>query len=209
MDKPQLDDEDVSHANSLSELKAEAEHCTRCHLYKNATQTVFGEGPQRADVVLVGEQPGDKEDLAGRPFVGPAGAVLDKSLAQAHIDRNRCYVTNTVKHFKFEPRGKRRLHSKPNATEIRICSWWLKNELELIRPKIVVALGATAAGFLVGNSVRITKDRRKIFHPEGLPPVLVTIHPSYILRIREREQASAEMREFVRDLAEIAKYFPA
>jgi DNA polymerase len=209
MDKPQLYDEDVSHANSLSELKAEAEHCTRCHLYKNATQTVFGEGPQRADVVLVGEQPGDKEDLAGRPFVGPAGAVLDKSLAQAHIDRNRCYVTNTVKHFKFEPRGKRRLHSKPNATEIRICSWWLKNELELIRPKIVVALGATAAGFLVGNSVRITKDRRKIFHPEGLPPVLVTIHPSYILRIREREQASAEMREFVRDLAEIAKYFPA
>ncbi|MBB3236264.1 UdgX family uracil-DNA binding protein [Phyllobacterium endophyticum] len=209
MDKPHLYEEDVSHADSLSELKAEAEHCTRCHLYRNATQTVFGEGPQRADVVLVGEQPGDKEDLAGRPFVGPAGAVLNKSLAEAHIDRNRCYVTNTVKHFKFEPRGKRRLHSKPNATEIRICSWWLKNELELIRPKIVVALGATAAGFLVGNSVRITKDRRKIFHPEGLPPVLVTIHPSYILRIREREQASAEMREFVRDLAEIAKYFSA
>ncbi|UXN62354.1 UdgX family uracil-DNA binding protein [Phyllobacterium zundukense] len=206
MDKPDLLESEHSAVNSLSELKSEAEHCRRCDLYKNATQTVFGEGSRDAETVLVGEQPGDKEDLAGRPFVGPAGIVLDRSLAEAGIERDRCYVTNTVKHFKFEPRGKRRLHSKPNAGEIRICSWWLRSELELIKPKIVVALGATAANCLVSKAVRITKDRRRIFHPEGLPPVLVTIHPSYILRIRDRDQADIETREFIRDLAEIRKF---
>jgi uracil-DNA glycosylase family protein len=206
MDKPYLLEDEGSAANSLRELKSEAEHCTRCDLYKNATQTVFGEGSRDAETVIVGEQPGDKEDLAGRPFVGPAGMVLDRSLVEAGIERDRCYVTNTVKHFKFEQRGKRRLHSKPNAGEIRICSWWLRSELELIKPKIVVALGATAANCLIGNAVRITKDRRRIFHPEGLPPVLVTIHPSYILRIRDRDQADFETREFIRDLAEIRKF---
>jgi uracil-DNA glycosylase len=206
MDKPYLLEGEGSTANSLSELRSEAEHCMRCDLYKNATQTVFGEGSGDAETVLVGEQPGDKEDIACRPFVGPAGAVLDKSLAAAGIERDRCYVTNTVKHFKFEPRGKRRLHSKPNAGEIRICSWWLRSELQLIKPKIVVALGATAANCLISSAVRITKDRRRIFHPEGLPPVLVTIHPSYILRIRDRDDADAETREFIRDLAEIKTF---
>lgn len=154
----------------------------------------------QAEIILIGEQPGDKEDLAGRPFVGPAGAVLNESLSRAGIDRERCYITNTVKHFKFTQRGKRRLHSKPNAGEIRQCAWWLRSELKLIEPKIIVALGATAAGYLVGKAVRITKDRGTIFRPQNLPPVLVTIHPSYILRMRDRHTANAEQIKFVHDL---------
>ena len=197
---------EASGATSLSELKSEAEACTRCDLYKHATQTVFGEGPQRADIVLVGEQPGDKEDLAGRPFVGPAGAVLDECLFKAEIERDRCYVTNTVKHFKFTQRGKRRLHARPNASEIRRCSWWLENELGLIKPKVTVALGGTAAAYLVGANVRITRDRGKIFRSGRKLPVLVTIYPSYILRIRDPSDAQIERRKFVKDLAQLKEF---
>lgn len=200
MDTFDLREGETANVGSLRELKAQAEHCKRCDLYKHATQTVFGEGPMQAEIVLIGEQPGDKEDLAGRPFVGPAGAVLNESLSRAGIDRERCYITNTVKHFKFTQRGKRRLHSKPNAGEIRQCAWWLRSELKLIEPKIIVALGATAAGYLVGKAVRITRDRGTIFRPQNLPPVLVTIHPSYILRIRDRHTANAEQIKFVHDL---------
>ncbi len=200
MDTFDLREGETANVGSLRELKAQAEHCKRCDLYKHATQTVFGEGPMQAEIVLIGEQPGDKEDLAGRPFVGPAGAVLNESLSRAGIDRERCYITNTVKHFKFTQRGKRRLHSKPNAGEIRTCAWWLRSELKLIEPKIIVALGTTAAGYLVGKAIRITKDRGTIFRPQNLPPVLVTIHPSYILRIRDRHAANAEQIKFVHDL---------
>ena len=194
---------EIPHARSLAELRAEADECRRCELYRYATRTVFGEGPSRATIVLVGEQPGDKEDLAGRPFVGPAGLVLDECLDAAKVDRDQCYVTNMVKHFKFLQRGKRRLHAKPNAREVERCSWWLNNELRLIRPKIVVALGATAATYLVGSSVRIIRDRGKLFENEALPPVLVTIHPSYILRIRDRGDAAAAKRAFIKDLGAI------
>lgn len=190
-------------AHSLTELKAEAEHCRRCDLYKHATQTVFGEGPQSAKIVLVGEQPGDREDLAGRPFVGPAGLVLNECLVQAHVERDQCYVTNAVKHFKFVKRGKRRLHAKPNAGEVERCSWWLKNELRLIDPKIVVALGGTAASYLVGGTIRVMRDRGKVFESKVFPPVLVTIHPSYILRIHDLDDAEAEKKSFIRDLSAI------
>ena len=203
MNKPDLTEGETASAKSLGELNGQARHCKRCDLYKHATQTVFGEGPEQADVVLVGEQPGDREDVVGRPFVGPAGAILNACLIMAGIDRDRCYITNTVKHFKFTQRGKRRLHSKPNAGEIQRCSWWLRSELKLIEPKIIVALGGTAAAHLRGKTVRITKDRGMIFHPENLPPVIVTIHPSYILRIRDRTAANAERMKFVQDLNQI------
>ncbi|SFI80158.1 DNA polymerase [Phyllobacterium sp. CL33Tsu] len=198
-----ITDGETPDAHSLSELKAEADHCRRCDLYKYATQTVFGEGPSRAKIVLVGEQPGDKEDLAGRPFVGPAGLVLDECLEEAAVDQDQCYVTNAVKHFKFEQRGKRRLHAKPNGGEIEACSWWLRNELRLIHPKIVVALGGTAASALLGSSVRVMRDRGKVVETTMFPPVLVTIHPSYILRIRDRADAAAEKKAFIKDLSAI------
>ncbi|RCW81849.1 uracil-DNA glycosylase family protein [Phyllobacterium bourgognense] len=152
MNKPDLIEGETASAKSLGELNGQAQHCKRCDLYKHATQTVFGEGPEQADVVLVGEQPGDREDVVGRPFVGPAGAILNASLIMAGIDRDRCYITNTVKHFKSTQRGKRRLHSKPNAGEIQRCSWWLRSELKLIEPKIIVALGGTAAAHLRGKT---------------------------------------------------------
>jgi uracil-DNA glycosylase family protein len=193
-------------ATTIAALRHDAESCERCDLYRHATQTVFGEGFQTASIVLVGEQPGDKEDLAGRPFVGPAGRVLDECLNEAGVDRSKCYVTNTVKHFKFSPRGKRRMHSKPNAGEIQRCSWWLTNELRIIKPKIVVALGATAASFLVGNTVRITRDRGTIFHPDKGMGVLVTVHPSYILRIRDKSAADKERAKLVEDFILLHQY---
>jgi uracil-DNA glycosylase family protein len=150
-------------AKDLPALHRQAETCERCDLYKNATQTVFGEGNAHAKIILVGEQPGDKEDIAGRPFVGPAGRLLDECLHEAGIDRSHCYVTNAVKHFKFEQRGKRRIHSKPNAGEIQRCAWWLGGELELLRPRLIVALGATALFTLMGRSVGLTKERAHIF----------------------------------------------
>ncbi|UWU18299.1 UdgX family uracil-DNA binding protein (plasmid) [Rhizobium sullae] len=191
---------ETADAKGLDDLKLQAETCTRCDLYKNATQLVFGEGPRTADIVLVGEQPGDREDLAGKPFVGPAGRLLDQCLEEAGVDRSRCYVTNAVKHFKFEPRGKRRMHSKPNAGEIQRCAWWLGAELEILQPKLVVALGATALYSLLGPKVKVTAERGRVLQPANHPPVLVTIHPSYLLRIRDEEDANVNRANFVKDL---------
>lgn len=193
-------------AEDLDQLKGQALHCTRCDLYKNATQLVFGEGPATADIVLVGEQPGDKEDLAGKPFVGPAGLLLDRCLDEAGVDRSRCYVTNAVKHFKFEPRGKRRLHAKPNAGEIQRCAWWLGAELEILQPELVVALGATALYSLLGPKVKLTAERGNILRLANYPPVLVTIHPSYLLRIRDEQDARANRKKFVLELAQAAAF---
>jgi DNA polymerase len=190
---------------SLSALKRDAAHCTRCPLYRHATQTVFGEGPARARFVLVGEQPGDMEDIAGKPFVGPAGQILDRALADAGIDRKTVYVTNAVKHFKFAPRGKRRIHSKPNASEIKACHPWLAGELAAIAPEFVVALGATAAQSLSGKAVAITKLRgREIAWSDGRRG-LATVHPSYLLRIPDAAAKAREYRKFVADLKLAAK----
>ncbi|YCI05483.1 UdgX family uracil-DNA binding protein [Ensifer sp. D2-11] len=191
-------------ATTIASLRRQAERCERCDLYKDATQLVFGEGPVDARVVLVGEQPGDREDLAGRPFVGPAGRILDECLHEAGIDRSECYLTNAVKHFKFEQRGKRRLHSRPNAGEIQACAWWLGAELGELRPEIVVALGATALMSLLGRSVGVTKNRGELLTAPGGFSVLVTIHPSYLLRIRGRSDPEAERARFVGDLAKVA-----
>ncbi|MGH6862517.1 MAG: UdgX family uracil-DNA binding protein [Phyllobacterium sp.] len=195
--------------SSISTLRDEAEACKRCDLYKNATQTVFGEGRDQARVVLVGEQPGDREDLAGKPFVGPAGTILDECLREAGIDRSLCYVTNAVKHFKFEQRGKRRMHARPNAGEIKQCAWWLGGELALLKPKLVVALGATALYCLMGRSIGLTKERGRIHRAVDGTPVLVTIHPSYLLRIRDHAGREQEKRNFIKDLARMSAYLPA
>src|SRR3954470_21717707 len=169
---------------TLKLLREEAAHCRACPLWKNATQTVFGEGPQHARLVLVGEQPGDKEDLAGKPFVGPAGKIMDRALKEAGIDRKQVYVTNSVKHFKWEPRGKRRIHKKPNSREIAACRPWLEAELRLVRPKLVVCLGATAAQTIFGPTFRVTRDRGKILNSDLVPncQVVATVHPSSLLR---------------------------
>ncbi|MEY9164428.1 uracil-DNA glycosylase family protein [Sinorhizobium fredii] len=197
---------EYAEAPSIAALRKQAEGCERCDLYKNATQLVFGEGPSKARVVLVGEQPGDREDLAGRPFVGPAGRILDECLHEAGIDRTSCYLTNAVKHFKFEQRGKRRLHSRPNAGEIQRCSWWLGAELEKLHPEVVVALGATALSSLLGRRAGVMKNRGDLIATPAGYPVLVTIHPSYLLRIQSREDAAAERDRFVKDLAKIAAH---
>jgi DNA polymerase len=186
-------------------LKDEAAHCTRCDLYKYATQTVFGEGSLKADILFVGEQPGDQEDLAGRPFVGPAGQVFDAALEEAGIDRARTYVTNAVKHFKFVQRGKRRLHSKPNGGEIQACRWWIDHERDLIKPPITVALGATAARSLIGKVVTISGTRGQPITLADGGECWVTIHPSFLLRIREEEDRHAERKRFVDDLKRIRK----
>ena len=186
-------------------LRDEAAHCTRCDLYKYATQTVFGEGPVNVSIVFVGEQPGDQEDLSGRPFVGPAGQLFDAALEEAGIDRARTYVTNAVKHFKFVQRGKRRLHNKPDGGEIAACRWWIDHERELIRPDLTVALGATAARSLFGKVVTISATRGK---PQTLADggeCWVTIHPSYLLRIREDADRRTERKRFVDDLKRISK----
>jgi DNA polymerase len=175
-------------------------------LWKNATQTVFGEGPSDAEIMLVGEQPGDREDLTGRPFVGPAGLLLDRALADAGVDRARVYVTNAVKHFKFEPRGKRRLHKRPNAGEIKICSSrWLFGEIEVIAPQLIVALGATAAQSLAGRPVPIQSNRGAVLDlPSGLQ-VLITVHPSALLRLRDDREKREAYDAFVKDLRSIAQ----
>ena len=184
-------------------LREEAAHCRRCDLYKYATQTVFGEGPLNASILFVGEQPGDQEDLAGRPFVGPAGQLFDAALEDAGIDRARTYVTNAVKHFKFVQRGKRRLHSKPDGGEIAACRWWIDHERELIRPEITVALGATAARSLIGKVVTISGTRGKPLTLADGGECWVTIHPSFLLRIREEADRRAERKRFVDDLKRI------
>jgi DNA polymerase len=184
-------------------LVADARRCTRCDLYRCATQTVFGEGPLDADIMFVGEQPGDQEDLAGRPFVGPAGALFDAALEKAGIDRSSVYVTNAVKHFKFVQRGKRRIHSKPDADEISACRWWIEHERELIRPPVTVALGATAARSLIGKTVTIGKVRGEPLALEDGSECWVTVHPSALLRMPDPEARREGRALFLRDLKRI------
>jgi probable DNA metabolism protein len=190
-------------------LREEARHCTRCHLYKCATQTVFGEGPLDAKILFVGEQPGDQEDLAGRPFVGPAGQLFDRALGDAGVDRAAAYVTNAVKHFKFEQRGKRRIHAKPDGGEIAACRWWLEQERALIRPPLTVALGATAARSLFGRAMAIGASRGRAHQlPDG-GEAWVTVHPSFLLRVRDdREAEYASFVEDLRRIGERAKALP-
>ena len=186
--------------DTLQSLHAEAARCRRCPLFGPATQIVFGEGPERAKLMFVGEQPGDQEDLQGRPFVGPAGQIFDAAMIEAGLDRAQAYVTNAVKHFKFRPEGKRRIHERPNVGEVNHCRWWLKREIEMVQPDLIVALGATAARSLTGKNVAITANRGSILESlEGIP-VLVTIHPSYLLRIPDAQTAAQERRNFVADL---------
>src|SRR6266481_2581500 len=187
-------------SSSLSTIRAAANRCTACHLYKNATQTVFGEGPKTARLMLVGEQPGDYEDVAGKPFVGPAGKIMDRALEEAGIDRKEVYVTNAVKHFKWEPRGKRRIHKKPNSREIAACRPWLEAELRLVRPKLVVVLGATAGQAIFGPSFRVTRERGKVLSSKFAPRVLATVHPSSLLRQPDEESRQREYERFVIDL---------
>lgn len=185
--------------DGLDIVRIKARGCRMCPLWKPATQTVFGEGPQDADIMFVGEQPGDKEDLAGRPFVGPAGQLFDRALEEAGLDRASTYITNAVKHFKFTPRGKIRLHQKPNAMEIRACHPWLEQELDIVRPKLVVALGATAAQSLFGRAMPIGKNRGQ-FLRVGDARALITVHPSYLLRVPEEDRKAEEYARFVEDL---------
>jgi len=189
---------------SLPALREAARSCRACDLWKTGTQTVFGEGQRRARVMFVGEQPGDQEDLAGRPFVGPAGRLLDRALADAGIDRADVYVTNVVKHFKWEPRGKRRIHKKPNATEIGACRPWLDAELAVVKPQLVVCLGATAAQALLGRAFKVSQRRGEMI--EGVLPaaIVATVHPSSILRAPDSESRQAEMARFVEDLRRVA-----
>jgi DNA polymerase len=194
---------------SLVALAAEARDCRRCPLYGHATQTVFGEGPIDAPVVFVGEQPGDQEDLAGRPFVGPAGQLFDRALAEANLDRRRVYVTNAVKHFKFLPRGKKRIHQKPNGYEVDQCRWWVEREIETIAPKLVVALGATAARSLTGKEVKITQMRGRTVAMRGGLRLLITVHPSYLLRLPDADAQRAEYRKFIADLTQVGGALPA
>ena len=185
------------------QLFKEARGCTRCELYKYGTQTVFGEGPLDAKLLFVGEQPGDQEDLAGRPFVGPAGQLFDEALAAAGVDRSQTYVTNAVKHFKFIARGKRRIHNKPDAGEIEACRWWLEHERELIRPPVTVALGATAARSLIGKVVTIGKVRGSPIALADGSECWVTVHPSFLLRIPEPDRRREERARFVADLKQV------
>ncbi|MDN2582031.1 UdgX family uracil-DNA binding protein [Aquibium sp. ELW1220] len=192
--------QDGADARTLAELSRTAESCRRCDLWRDATQTVFGEGPAPARVVFVGEQPGDHEDIAGKPFVGPAGRLLDGVLVEAGVDRDAVYVTNAVKHFKFEPRGKRRIHARPNAGEVKACRWWLDHELALIRPDLAVALGATAAQSLLGKPVAITKLRGQVIVRDDGLRVFLTVHPSYLLRIPDPADRDAEHGRFLADM---------
>ncbi len=189
----------------LDKLKAAAAGCTGCALHERATQTVFGEGQRRAAVMLVGEQPGDQEDLQGRPFVGPAGQLLDWSLEKAGIDRGQAYVTNVVKHFKWVPRGKRRIHSKPSSLEIKACLPWLEAELEAVEPEVIVLLGATAAQALLGASFRVTRERGEWLRSNLAPHVMATVHPSSLLRIEDDAERKEAIRVFVRELRQVAE----
>lgn len=189
-----------SQAASWDALLKDARKCRRCELYKHATQTVFGEGPLDASMMFVGEQPGDQEDLAGRPFVGPAGALFDAALEKAGIDRSTVYVTNAVKHFKFVLRGKRRIHNKPDSGEITACRWWIEHERELIRPALTVALGATAARSLLEKTVTISRVRGEPLTLEDGSECWVTVHPSFLLRIPEEDRRREERALFLRDL---------
>ncbi len=197
---PAAKGDDSRIARTLADLAAAERACTRCPLYKDATQAVPGEGSKRARLLLVGEQPGDKEDLAGKPFVGPAGRILDQALDAAGIARGEAFVTNAVKHFKHEMRGKRRLHKRPNAYEIERCKWWLDQERAIIKPAAIVALGATAARSLFGRVVTITRVRGRAHQLADGTAALVTIHPSWLLRIEDEDDKKREYRNFVADL---------
>jgi uracil-DNA glycosylase len=190
---------------TLPALQKAAKDCQACDLWQRGTQTVFGEGEPNSKVIFVGEQPGDKEDLEGKPFVGPAGGLLDKALLEAGIDRKKVYVTNAVKHFKWEPRGKRRIHKKPNAAEIAACRPWLDAEIAVIKPKVVVCLGATAAQALLGRDFRVTQHRGEFVKSPLAPYVMATVHPSSILRAPDDETRHEEMRRFVADLKKLAR----
>src|SRR4029079_6106466 len=195
----------VPETRNLPKLRAAAAGCKACDLWKTGTQTVFGEGSKNAEIVFVGEQPGDKEDVAGKPFVGPAGRVFDEGLAVAGIGRRAAFVTNAVKHFKWEARGKRRIHQKPNAAELTACRPWLDAELEAVRPNVLVVMGATAAQALLGRQFRVTKDRGRPVDSDLARFVLATVHPSSILRQRTDEERAAAMADFVADLKIVAK----
>src|SRR2546421_10475083 len=189
---------------SLKAFRDAAADCQACDLWKHGTQTVFGEGARGAEVLLVGEQPGNEEDLAGQPFVGPAGRLLDNALLEAGIDRQKAYVTNVVKHFKWEPRGKRRIHKKPNAKEIAACRPWLEAEIEIVKPKVIVCLGATAAQALLGSKFRVSKDGGKFIESNLAPYIIATLHPSAILRASDDETRHEQKRRFIYDLKKVA-----
>jgi DNA polymerase len=190
---------------ALPALREAVQGCRGCDLYKNATQAVFGEGARRAEVLFVGEQPGDKEDIAGRPFVGPAGQLFDKALEEAGIDRTQTYVTNAVKHFKWKARGKRRIHQKPTWSEVTACRPWLEAELEAVRPRVVVCLGATSAQSLLGRDFRVTQHRGELLESDIAEHVTATVHPSSILRQRDEGSRHAELAAFVDDLRVVAR----
>jgi uracil-DNA glycosylase len=190
---------------TIKKLQEAARGCRACPLWKSGTQTVFGEGSRTATVVFVGEQPGNDEDLAGKPFVGPAGKLLDKALAEAGIHRDEIYVTNAVKHFKWEPKGKRRIHKKPSAREIAACRPWLEAELAVLNPRVLVCLGATAAQALLGKDFRVSQRRGELIESPLAPSVMATVHPSSILRAPDDEIRRAEMARFVEDLKQAAK----
>jgi probable DNA metabolism protein len=204
--EPSMKRKSASGDDSIEALREEASDCRACHLWKDATQTVFGEGPQHAQVMLVGEQPGDKEDLAGKPFVGPAGQMLDRALQEAGVDRSKVYVTNAVKHFKFVPRGKIRLHQKPNTPEIKACRQWYERELKSIKPDLVVAMGATAAQSVFGKITPINKSRGRLIDLEDGTKALVTVHPSYLLRLPDENARAREYERFVDDLKIVAAH---
>lgn len=202
----------VPEQRSLPVLASAVQKCRGCDLYRNATQAVFGEietgakaGKPRVAIMMIGEQPGDREDLEGHPFVGPAGRLLDELLREAGIDRSKVYVTNAVKHFKWEPRGKRRIHEKPTMREVRACRPWLDAEIETVRPKLLVALGATAAQSLLGASFRLTQKHGEVQNAAGLPPVIATLHPSAVLRAITPEDRHAQRKMLVGDLLAVAK----
>jgi len=196
----------VPRTPSLRAMTEAVQDCRGCELYKRATQAVFGEGPSKAEVMFVGEQPGDQEDKAGHPFVGPAGRTLDKAMAEAGIDRSKAYVTNAVKHFKFEERGKRRIHKKPLDSEVTACRPWLEAEIEIVKPRLLVALGATAAAALGGKAVKLTQQRGQFLaHPKA-EALMLTIHPSYLFRLRDPEGKRLEYERFVKDLSGIGAY---
>ncbi|PDS46671.1 uracil-DNA glycosylase [Rhizobium anhuiense] len=196
-------------AGTLEALRADAAVCTRCPLHATATQTVFGEGPRDAEVMFVGEQPGDQEDISGRPFVGPAGRLLDQVIAEAGIDRSRLYVTNAVKHFKYEPRGKRRIHQKPNMGEVKHCRWWLDLEMALVKPKLIVAMGATALAALTDAKQRLQDVRGKAIAIDDRRTLFVTVHPSYLLRIPDERLKAEELARFREDMAKIQRLMAA
>ncbi len=203
-DKPDTSAEEFfPERKSIKAFREAAADCRACDLWERGTQTVFGEGARRAEIVIVGEQPGNEEDLSGHPFVGPAGRLLDDALVEAGIDRAQTYVTNVVKHFKWEPRGKRRIHKKPNASEIKACRPWLEAEISLVKPKVVVCLGATAAQALLGPQFKVTRQRGQFIESTLAPYIMATVHPSSILRAPDDETRHDEKRKFVDDLKRV------